>query len=411
LFSCKRKELKLAALRFIRACVGLRNVFYTKYLIRKSILNRVVELFDEVVGRNNLINSACLELFQFILRENLKPLVAHLVKHYAKRYQGLTYTSVFKDLAFLHDQNENEANALQSNAASAFGAGRDGEEEAKAAGGGGVWSNRKVDADEEAYFDAADDEDGLVGDDYAQPSPPIVSPQSENGRVTSGSNSSEDNEDVENKSDKEGSQGRDTATRNPPPLSSPYSSSRSGSESRGSWEPRSGTSRDGGGGLSIRKRESDREGEDDIIQSLVNRSPKKPARHLAFSSGGNYRIGSSGKRQQQQQQQQQQPHPTTPFRVTTAMTASVDSAAKVRAKARPLSLSGGKFIPIKFNRQGLSRSPSPSSCSDDTGSTSSHVGHRDSSSRITPNNRHNDGGNADNHAVNPPATATLHPQQ
>lgn len=55
-----------AALRFFRACVGQLDEFYNKNLIKFNIFEPTVRVFLDTDGRNNLLNSACLELLEFI---------------------------------------------------------------------------------------------------------------------------------------------------------------------------------------------------------------------------------------------------------------------------------------------------------------------------------------------------------
>ena len=54
--------------------------------------------------RDNLLNSACLELFEFIKRENIKMLVQHLVETYREKLQGITYVDTFQNLILRYDQ-------------------------------------------------------------------------------------------------------------------------------------------------------------------------------------------------------------------------------------------------------------------------------------------------------------------
>ena len=54
----KDKFLKLAALRFVRACIGVKDDFYNRYLVKNSLLTPVFALFQVNDSRDNLINSA-----------------------------------------------------------------------------------------------------------------------------------------------------------------------------------------------------------------------------------------------------------------------------------------------------------------------------------------------------------------
>jgi protein phosphatase-4 regulatory subunit 3 len=58
--------LFLAALRYLRIQIGQKDEFYSRHLIKNHAFGPIVDLFLSVKDRNNLINSACLELFELI---------------------------------------------------------------------------------------------------------------------------------------------------------------------------------------------------------------------------------------------------------------------------------------------------------------------------------------------------------
>lgn len=107
--------------------------------------------------RDNLLNSACLELFEFIKRENLKPLIIHLVETCRPRLQEITYVDTFQTLILRYDQmqgfNPGADTTLFSN---------DGTTTPTRTPNvnGNRWAGVKdMDAAEEAYFNTSDDED------------------------------------------------------------------------------------------------------------------------------------------------------------------------------------------------------------------------------------------------------------
>lgn len=55
-----------AALRFCRKIVGLKDEFYNRYIIRQDLFRPIVKAFLANGSRYNLLNSAIIELFQFI---------------------------------------------------------------------------------------------------------------------------------------------------------------------------------------------------------------------------------------------------------------------------------------------------------------------------------------------------------
>jgi len=44
----------------------MKDEFYNKHLIKNSVFKPIIQMLSETEKRNNLLNSACLELFVFI---------------------------------------------------------------------------------------------------------------------------------------------------------------------------------------------------------------------------------------------------------------------------------------------------------------------------------------------------------
>jgi len=110
--------------------------------------------------RDNLLNSACLELFELIKRENIKPLITHLVETHRDRLSQITYVDTFQNLVLRYDQMQGYTSAdPDTNAAP------DGDHPTRSSGtkinGHQRWQGLKEDAAEEAYFNTSDDEDEL----------------------------------------------------------------------------------------------------------------------------------------------------------------------------------------------------------------------------------------------------------
>ncbi len=61
-----------AALRYLRTQIGQKDEFYSRHLIKNHAFGPIVDLFLSVKDRNNLINSACLELFELIGKVRLQ---------------------------------------------------------------------------------------------------------------------------------------------------------------------------------------------------------------------------------------------------------------------------------------------------------------------------------------------------
>jgi len=100
------KFLKLAAIRFIRACVGIKDEFYNRYIVKNGLLFPVINLFKEQKQMDNLINSSIIEMVEFIRCENIKILIDNLMERYEDSFKDVKYVTVFEDLLLKHQQNK-----------------------------------------------------------------------------------------------------------------------------------------------------------------------------------------------------------------------------------------------------------------------------------------------------------------
>ena len=66
------KFLKLAALRFVRACVGVKDDFLNRHFVKKDHFTPVFALFVANHPKDNLISSAIIDLVEYIRTENIK---------------------------------------------------------------------------------------------------------------------------------------------------------------------------------------------------------------------------------------------------------------------------------------------------------------------------------------------------
>ncbi|KAI1425436.1 component of IIS longevity pathway SMK-1-domain-containing protein [Xylaria sp. FL1777] len=104
LLQSPEKFLKLVAVRFLRQLVGSQDEFYIKHLAEKRVLAPVLDLLIKTMPRDNLISSACLELFEHIKKETIKELIKHLVENYREKLQGLSYMELFRTMIVRYDQ-------------------------------------------------------------------------------------------------------------------------------------------------------------------------------------------------------------------------------------------------------------------------------------------------------------------
>ena len=74
--------------------------------VRNNLFEPVVAAFVANGPRYNLLNSAVLELLEFIRRENMKPLIAHLCETHAAKLAQADYVDTFRQLQLKYEQNK-----------------------------------------------------------------------------------------------------------------------------------------------------------------------------------------------------------------------------------------------------------------------------------------------------------------
>ncbi|XP_076366068.1 serine/threonine-protein phosphatase 4 regulatory subunit 3A-like [Tachypleus tridentatus] len=104
LLKSKHTFLKLCAVRFMRRIIGLKDEFYNRYIINGNLFAPVVEAFKRNNGRYNLLDSAILEMFEFIKVEDIKSLGANVAERFGKALEKIDYVQTFKSLKLRFEQ-------------------------------------------------------------------------------------------------------------------------------------------------------------------------------------------------------------------------------------------------------------------------------------------------------------------
>ena len=151
-----------AALKFFRTSIGLQDPFFNDQVTTNKLFEPILNIVYETMPRDNLLNSACLELFEFIKRENIKPMIAHIVENYRQKLEDITYVSVFEELILRYDQMQGYNADMEG---TMFTQEEDNNSQARPRlnGASQRWQGvREMDAAEEEYFNTSDDEDELA---------------------------------------------------------------------------------------------------------------------------------------------------------------------------------------------------------------------------------------------------------
>lgn len=98
--------LVLSALRFLRKIISLKDEFYNRYIVKSNLLQPVVDAFLRNNGRYNLLDSAILELFEFIKIEDIKSLCVYVVDTFGNALDKIDYVQTFKMLRRRYDQQQ-----------------------------------------------------------------------------------------------------------------------------------------------------------------------------------------------------------------------------------------------------------------------------------------------------------------
>ncbi|XP_024962169.1 serine/threonine-protein phosphatase 4 regulatory subunit 3-like isoform X1 [Cynara cardunculus var. scolymus] len=81
--TCRReKYLVVAAIRFVRTLISLKDEQLMNHIAKNNLFKPIIDVFVGNGSRYNLLNSAVLELFEYIRKENLKILLKYLVETY-----------------------------------------------------------------------------------------------------------------------------------------------------------------------------------------------------------------------------------------------------------------------------------------------------------------------------------------
>lgn len=126
--------------------------------MQKNHFAPILNIVYETMPRDNLLNSACLELFEYIKRENVKQLIEHLVENFRPKLEEITYVDTFELLIRRYDGmqgfNPDADTTLFSNDSTST------PNRTPNLNGNQRWQGvKEMDAAEEAYFNTSDDED------------------------------------------------------------------------------------------------------------------------------------------------------------------------------------------------------------------------------------------------------------
>ncbi len=127
--------------------------------MQEHLFEPILNIVVETMPRDNLLNSACLEFFDFIKRESIKTLIIHLVENYGEKMKTITYVEIFSYFILRYDQLQ----GLAPNMETSFIDTEEDTPKRPETGRGNRWEGIKdLDAAEEEYFNTSDDEEEIA---------------------------------------------------------------------------------------------------------------------------------------------------------------------------------------------------------------------------------------------------------
>lgn len=143
-------------MKFFRNLIGLQDEFYNQQMRDGKLFEPILDVVIETMPRDNLLNSACLELFDYIFMNNITNIICHLVENYREKLKQINYAPVFRNFITRYDDTGGFAPSMENSFL-------DTEDEAQSqkrpATGRGYTGIKDLDAEEEHYFNTSDDED------------------------------------------------------------------------------------------------------------------------------------------------------------------------------------------------------------------------------------------------------------
>lgn len=112
LLKSKHQFVALTALKFLRKTIGLKEDIYNRYIIKQNLFEPVVEALCSTASRYNILNSAIIELFDFIRTDDIKSLMVYVVENFSEKLESITYVKTFRDLKTRYEQHKEKLNEL-----------------------------------------------------------------------------------------------------------------------------------------------------------------------------------------------------------------------------------------------------------------------------------------------------------
>jgi len=124
--------------------------------MQDHLFEPILNLVTDTMHRDNLLNSACLELFDFIKEKHIKVLISHLVENYRAKFESITYVELFQVFVMRYDASHGFSAGMETSFLDS-----ENDTPKRQDGRGNRWESgiKDLDAAEEEYFNTSDDEE------------------------------------------------------------------------------------------------------------------------------------------------------------------------------------------------------------------------------------------------------------
>ena len=95
----------LAVIRFMRRLVGLKDEFYNRHIAGSNLFSPIIDAFLSNKGRYNLLDSAVIDLFEFVHSQHIHTLLNYTMEHFWKgKLERIDYVRTFRLMRNYFDQ-------------------------------------------------------------------------------------------------------------------------------------------------------------------------------------------------------------------------------------------------------------------------------------------------------------------
>ena len=109
-FQSKEKSLHLALIRLVKNIALSDDEFLIKYIANNNLLDEIFGLYIKNAYKNNLINSACLDFFCILWKNNIKRLIIEFVERFQDKINQLGLQGSFEKLFNKYEQISQDPN-------------------------------------------------------------------------------------------------------------------------------------------------------------------------------------------------------------------------------------------------------------------------------------------------------------